>query len=83
MFAGYSHLLGWVKDFVVNYDDLTYSQKYRLRKVKYLGVGKRGRKKYGALIDYAKLKSIKVRMPLPNDNKKYRLVTKTVICELL
>lgn len=79
----------WFNEFILNYDDLTPQQKFRIKDKQFVGENKeRDCKGYRIITDpsilkYAKIKRLKVRFVLPNDKKKYRLVTKTVICELL
>ena len=79
----------WHNDFVLNYDDLTTRQKRRIKNFPFIGEKftlerKRYAKLYGYVdseyLKYAKLKMIFVRVDFLDS---YRVLPKTVICELL
>ena len=84
-----TELRQWFNEFILNYDDLTTQQKLRIRDKQFVGENKekdcRGNRIITdpTILKYAKIKRLRVRFVLPNDKKKYRLVTKAVICELL
>ena len=79
----------WHNDFVINYDDLTTRQKRRIENFPFIGEKfTLERKRYAKLysyvdsefLKYAKLKMIFVRVDFLDS---YRVLPKTVICELL
>ncbi len=79
----------WFDGFVLNYDDLTTREKYRIKNFPFVGEKfTLPRKRYAKLysyvdseyVEYAKIKMIFVRV---DSGDSYRVLPKTVICELL
>ena len=83
-----AELKEWFNEFVLNYDDLTPQQKFRIKDKQFIGENKEKDCRWNRIItdssilNFAKLKKIRVRLPWVGKHK-YILVYKTVICELL
>lgn len=74
-------LINWENHCLLNYDDLPYHQKYRLKKIKLIGVDSCFG---GDILNYAEMKHIRARLtPIDKIKPLPPIVIKTVILRLL